>query len=159
MSAKNINCLKCDTSLKDSSLKRYCRACIINIKENKKDKNIDNTCKCTNCKEFKNKDSFIQSKILLTCDTCRIRKNASNNRNNKNIKCKEPTEEDTPEDIIRTHPTTTNNKLKYRNRLQTILLYLKDKYNIIESMEQLENINKEEEEELDTQTTTDLEND
>ena len=118
MSAKNRNCLKCDTSLTDSNLKRYCRACIINIKANKIDKHIANTCKCTNCKEFKNKDSFTQSKLLLTCDTCRVRKNASNNRNNKNRKCIEPNEENNTEDIIR---TPTNNKLNYKKTKPSIM--------------------------------------
>ena len=131
-------CLKCNTSLKDTKLKRYCRPCIGLIKDARLDKDDEDKCKCTNCRCFKPLDSFSTKQKLVTCVDCRTRKNNKTPKEKENNKQQEEQErEDSePEEIKTLH--NQKYKTQYTHKLKNILQYLKNKYNILETLEELE---------------------
>jgi hypothetical protein len=149
MEIKNT-CIKCNT---ETTLKRYCRQCIALIKESRLDKEDKDKCKCGNCRCFKPLDSFIAKKQLLTCLDCRIMKNPKKNKNEDQT---EQTDTEQPEIKI-LHKQKY--KQEYKHKLTNILQYLKTKYNILETIEDLQQINITEQEDLETHTTTEAEED
>jgi hypothetical protein len=58
MEIKNILCLKCNTDLKDTKLKRYCRNCIIIIKNERIETEDINKCRCNRCRCYKPTEEF-----------------------------------------------------------------------------------------------------
>jgi hypothetical protein len=127
---ENINlwCLKCNITLDQTNLKRYCRGCINTIKNERiQTEDINKLC-CNKCRCYKSTEEF--KHILKNCKACRTRKEnriTINNNSNAII-----------EDV--TINKNYNTKINYKSKLQSILVYLKDKYNITESIEHLEAI-------------------
>jgi hypothetical protein len=149
MEIKNT-CIKCNT---ETTSKIYCRACIKLIKESRQDKAEDDKCKCTNCRCFKPLDSFITKKQLVTCLDCRIMKKQKNNKK------EDQTEQADTEAAEIKILHKQQYKTEYKHKLNNILQYLKTKYNILETIEDLQQINITEQEDLETQTTTEAEED
>ena len=136
MDLKNLLCLKCNVSLQDTKLKRYCRNCITIIKNDRVDKQNENELCCKKCKCFKSNEHF--KNILLTCKTCRTRKEKQTDINNTNKDIGDNIEKtELIEDKITKKSIT---KINYKSKLQSILIYLKTKYDITESIEHLETI-------------------
>ena len=132
MEIKNILCLKCNNSLLGSNLKRYCRTCIITIKNDRIDtQDTDKIC-CKKCSCFKANEDF--RNILLTCKQCRTRKEHRINKDNTNKDIIDGLEEEQHENQSNKKSIT---KVNYKSKLQTILIYLKDKYAITETLDQL----------------------
>ena len=129
---ENLLCLKCNTNLQDSKLKRYCRGCIITIKNDRQDTQDINKICCKKCRCYKPNEEF--KNILVTCKTCRTRKENRLNKDNNNKDIKDGLEEEGTTDK---HIKKVINKINYNAKLEHILIYLKDKYAITETIQQL----------------------
>jgi hypothetical protein len=150
MEIKTIYCLKCNTDLKDTKLKRYCRGCITTIKNDREDTEDINKQKCNKCRCYKDTDEF--KNILKNCKGCRTRKEHRDTNDNNNGVKDGLAEENK-------HIKKSITKVKYKVKLENILTYLKDKYKITETIKQLEDMDNNllEESDLETGTTTDIE--
>ena len=132
MSINNLFCLKCNITLENSKLKRYCRECINTIKLDRQDMHDINKLCCKKCHSFKPNEEF--KNILKTCKTCRTRKEHRLNTNNNNTDINDNLEEETTNNHNNKKVIT---KVNYKSKLQTILIYLKDKYAITETIQEL----------------------
>ena len=151
MSINNLFCLKCNINLENTKLKRYCRECINTIKNDRQDMQDTNKCRCNKCRCYKPNEEF--KNILKNCKACRTRREHRTNKDNNNTDINDGLEEDKDNKNIKKSIT----KVNYKSKLENILTYLKDKYKITETLEQLEDINnnllEETEEEAEEQET------
>ena len=130
MEIKNLFCLKCNITLQDTKLKRYCRNCINTIKSDRLDmRDIDKLC-CAKCHCFRPNEQF--KNILKTCKQCRTRKEHRTYKDNTNTYIRDGLEE-----ITDKHNKTVITKVNYKSKLENILYYLKNKYAITETLQQL----------------------
>ena len=127
------NCIKCNIQ---TPLKRYCRACIINKKIDRQDMQDINKCRCNRCRCYKLTEEF--TNIFKNCKQCRTRKENRLNTDNNNKDIKDGLEEEDEEETTnKPNIKKVITKVNYNSKLTNIIYYLKNKYAITETLQQL----------------------
>jgi hypothetical protein len=143
-------CITCNQAIK-GRLKKYCRDCFDLRRQQKQQPTEEDHIKCKICKMFKNPVEY--TIIYKSCVDCRTKK-TNRNKDNKNINenCSSGGEDvkDDNESISPLGGDNTNNNVEQKqpkpkttkpkidiNKLQRIISYLQNKYNIEEDINKL----------------------